>query len=243
VQQIADALRRDGDSSNTLIGIVILVLLLTFVGPDVLPQLLANSLPFLDEGIPCGRLRTGEDRGSHQSLIGRAANNPLTVRVEAEQFPTDGISPWTLRIIVINNTIGTIPIVFNDNQVIVGDDGGSGLGFIFNPASSLSLDSNGDGVPNSRSQGLTSFPEDDIRILGPRQRCVFRVAIPANQLASIAQGQGDRTRVRAYYRINTAGVVQQGASVFQDQGLDILESGFIDSEELIIPFAATAAGS
>jgi hypothetical protein len=243
VQQIADALRRDGDSSNTLIGIIILVLLLTYVGPDVLPQLVANSLPFLDEGVPCGRLRTGEDRGDHQSLIGRAANNPLTIRIEADPFPTDGLSSWTLRVIVINNTIGTIPFVFNDNQVIVGDDGGSGVGIIFSPAASLSLDSNNDGVPNTRPQGLTTFPESDIRILGPRQRCVFRATIPANQLAAIPQGAGDRTRVRAYYRINSAGAVQQGSSVFQDQGLDILEAGFIDSEELIIPFAATAAGS
>jgi hypothetical protein len=243
VQQIADALRRDGDSSNTLIGIIILVLLLTYVGPDVLPQLLANSLPFLDEGIPCGRLRTGEDRGSHQSLIGRAALNPISLRVENEPFPTDGVSSWTLRIIVINNTIGTVPIVFNDNQVISSDDGSSGIGLIFNPAASIIIDSNTDGIGNQRPQGLTSFPEDDIRILGPRQRCVIRVTIAANQLNAIPQGVSDRTRVRAYYRITSAGLVQLGGSVFQDQGLDILEAGFIDSEELIIPFAATAAGS
>ena len=244
MQQIADALRRDGDSSNTLIGIIILVLLLTYIGPDVLPQLVANTLPFLDEGIPCGLLRTGQDRGSHQSLIGRAAADPLIVRVEADTFPSDSQSSWTLRIIVINRTIGSVPIVFNENQVVIGDDGAtSGLGLIFSPASSVSIDTNGDGVPNARAQGLTSIPENDIRILGPRQRCVFRVTIPASQLNAIAQGQGARTRVRAFYRINTAGIVQQGATVFQDQGLDILEAGFIDSEELIIPFAATAAGS
>jgi hypothetical protein len=244
VQQLADALRRDGDSSNTLIGIIILVLLLTYIGPDVLPQLVANTLPFLDEGIPCGLLRTGEERGSHQSLIGRAAIDPLRVRVEADPFPNDGISSWTIRVVVINNTIGTVPIVFNDNQVVVGDDGAStGFGLIFSPASSVSIDSNRDGIPNVRPQGISSFPEDDIHILGPRQRCVFRVTVPATQLNAIAQGQGDRTRVRAYYRINTAGIVQQGATVFQDQGLDVLEGGFIDSEELIIPFAATAAGS
>lgn len=243
MQQIADALRRDGDSSNTLIGIIILVLLLTYVGPDVLPQLVANSLPFLDEGVPCGRLRNGEDRGSHQSLIGRAASDPLLIRVEADPFPTDGTSAWTIKIIVINNTIGTVPFVFNENEVIVGDNGSSGIGLIFSPESVVNIDSNNDGLPNSRPPGLTSFPEENIRILGPRQRCVVRVTIAANQLATIQQGLGERTRVRAYYRIVSAGTVQNGATVFSDQGLNIIDGGIVDSDELIIPFAATAAGS
>lgn len=243
MQQIADALRRDGDSSNTLIGIIILVLLLTYVGPDVLPQLVANSIPFLDEGVSCGSLREGEDRGAHQSLIGRAATDPLQLRVEADSFPTDGLSAWTLKIIVINNTIGTVPIVFRANEVLLGDNGTSGIGLIFSPAATIPLDSNNDGIPNSRPQGLTSFPEESIRILGPRQRCVVRVTIPANQLAAIPQGLGERTRVRAYYRVTSAGIVQSGVLSFADQGLDIIDGGIIESEELIIPFAATAAGS
>lgn len=244
MQQIADALRRDGDSSNTLIGIIILVLLLTYIGPDVLPQLVENTLPFLfDEGVTCGSLRRGEDRGNHQSLIGRAAEDPLILRVEADSYPTDG-NPWNIRIIVINNTIGTIPIYFEDNQVIVGDDGNSGIGLIFSPASSLSLDSNNDGIPNSRPGGITSFPEENIHVLGPRQRCVVHVSIPPSQLNLIAQGQGnERTRISAYYRISNAGAVNQGGAIFTDQGMDILDGGIVVSDFIIIPITASASDS
>jgi hypothetical protein len=244
VEQLLDALRRDGDSSNTLIGTIILILLLTFVGPDILPQLVANSLPFLDEGIPCTALRTADNRGIHQSLIGRAANDPLIIRTEIDPLPTDGVSNWTVRIIVINNTIGTVPFVFNENQLIIGDEPtSSGLGLVFAPALGMTLDLNGDGIPNARVQGQTSFPDNDIRILGPRQRCVYRLLIPASQLSGIQAGQ---TRVRAYYRITSDGIVQQVGqtpAVFFDQGLGVISGGYVESEPVIIPIVAFATGS
>src|SRR5690606_17592742 len=134
----------------------------------------------------CDRLRTAENRGLHQSLIGRAATDPFIMRVEPDTFPTDGATPWTVRIIVINNTIGTIPFVYNPNQLIVGDEPtSSGVGLLFTPNIAMSLDSNGDTIPNARIQSQTSFQDSDIRILGPRQRCVIRLSIPANQLGGI----------------------------------------------------------
>ncbi|MCA9890115.1 MAG: hypothetical protein KC546_17170, partial [Anaerolineae bacterium] len=66
-------IRTDGDTSNTVIGIILLVMLLVFVGPTVIPRALSQSLTFFDEAIPCERLRTATDRGRHQSLIGTSA--------------------------------------------------------------------------------------------------------------------------------------------------------------------------
>ena len=49
---------------------------------------------------------------------------------------------WLYVVIIINDTIGTVPFVFNPNQVIVGNDTtSSGIGLIFNPpTNSPSLD-------------------------------------------------------------------------------------------------------
>ena len=124
--EIIDALRRDGDSSNSIIGIVILVLLTVFVAPDILPQLVAETIPFVDEGLPCSRLLTAQDRANHQSLIGRAATDPLLIKTEVSPYSNNGTDNLVIRVIIINETIGTVPLVFNPNQVIVGDDGNSG---------------------------------------------------------------------------------------------------------------------
>lgn len=240
--EIIDALRRDGDSSNSIIGIVIIVLLTVFIAPDVLPQLVANSVPFLDEGLPCTQVLNASDRASHQSLIGRAATDPLIIRTEVVNFPTDGTSPMVVRVIVINNTIGTVPFVFNPNQVIIGDDPtSSGIGLIFTPAINASLDFDENGIANARVAGQNTFLTTDIKILGPRQRCVHRVEIPISQLATIQPGV---SRVRAYYRILTAGAVQQvdtvATPIYIDQGLNVVSGSFVESDDVTIPLTAFA---
>ncbi|MGJ3237817.1 MAG: hypothetical protein ACFE0Q_03840 [Anaerolineae bacterium] len=239
--EVFDALRRDGDSSNTIIGVVILVLLTVFVAPDVLPQLVANTIPFLDEGLPCTQVMTAQDRANHQSLIGRSATDPLSIRAEVLSYPDDGTRPLVVRIVVLNESIGTVPFVFNPNQVIVGDDPNtSGLGVIFTPSINATLDYDRNGVANARVQQNT-VPASDIRILGPRQRCVHRVEIPAAQLTAINPGQ---TRIRAYYRIQNDGVVQQVnpsvTPVYTDQGLRVVNVGFVESNDVTIPLAAFA---
>lgn len=237
--EILDALRRDGDGSNTIIGIVILVLLTVFVAPDVLPQLVSNSLPFIDEGLPCNLVMNAEDRSQHQSLIGRSATDPLTIRTELVST-SNGTSPMVIRIIIINDTIGTVPFVFNPNQVIVGNDTtSSGVGLIFDPAITPTLDYDGNGIPNSRVAGQTNFALSDIKVLGPLQRCVHRVEISADQLGTL---QGVSSRVRAYYRILSAGSVQQldptAPIIYTDQGLGVITGGLVDSAEVIIPVIA-----
>lgn len=226
-----DFLRREGDSSNTVIGIIMLIMLLVFVGPNVLPSLLASTFPFIDEGVPCTFLRTGEDRARHQSWIGRSAVNPLTLRTQVDPLPdlSNPDATWTIRITVQNNTIGTVPFVFDENQVIVGDDiGSSGIGLLFNPVANLS-------TGNSRAQGVASFPETSIRLLGPRQRCVHRVIFDANQLGAIQSGV---TQITSYYRITTAGTV--GLGIFPDQGLAIIQGSVVRSNPITVPVSAVA---
>lgn len=230
-----DFLRRDGDSSNTVIGIILLVMLLVFVGPNVLPRLLSRTFPFIDEGVPCAFLRSSEDRGSHQSLIGRSAVDPLSIRTQVDPLPqaSDANTAWTIRITLQNNTIGTVPIVFNEDQVVVGNGNNTtGLGIVFSTGVNLSL--------GNRVADPASFPEEDIRLLGPRQRCVHRVQFPAT-VANASTIPGN-AQVSSYYRINGAGTITDGNSVFSDQGLNILNNtgGLIQSDPVVIPFSATA---
>lgn len=228
--------RREGESSNSVIGIILLILLLVFVSPNVLPAMLSRTLPFIDEGIPCARLREGRDRAYHQSLIGRLAQNPLSMRVEASAVPTSPDGVLSIDIIISNNTIGTIPIIFDELQVIVGDNpNSSGIGLIFRPPVNLVLG-------NRTNQGATSFPESTIRLLGPRQRCVHQIDIPYARLDStILSGQAT---VSAFYRITNAGITQQTnpqrQPIYPTQGLDIIQGGYIESEAVPLRLVASA---
>lgn len=242
MDKVFDALRRDGDSSNTLAGIIILIMLLVFVGPDVLPQLLAQSFPFIDEGVPCRYLRTAQDRAIHQSLIGRSAEDPLTLQIELDPLQQDGLSTWTARIVVINNTIGTVPFVFNEDEVIVGDDPtSSGLGIIFSPPLAIALDDDRNGILNTRIPNQSTFSEENIRLLGPRQRCVHRVIFRPEQINQIQPGI---TTIRSYYRITGPGNLDITTANFPDQGLDIIDEniigGFVESIDVLIPISALA---
>lgn len=221
-----DFLRRDGDTSNTVFGVILLVMLLVFVGPDVLPRLVSRTFAFVDEGAPCTRLRTASDRGLHQSWIGRSARDPIDMGIQVEPLPTDPTGTWIVRIIIVNNTVGTVPIVFDENQVLPVDDNTSGVGLIFNPPANINLGT-------IRPAGASTFSNDNIRLLGPRQRCVHRVEIPANQLGGIQPGV---TTVRSYYRITTPGAVFTTATnIFPDQGLALLTDGVEFSEPVTIP--------
>lgn len=229
-----DFLRRDGDSSNTVIGIILLVMLLVFVGPNVLPSLLSRTFPFLDEGVPCSILRTANNRAQHQSLIGRSATDPLILRTNVGEVPQPGSTDeWIIRITIQNNTIGTVPFVFNEDQVLTTDNQTSGVGILFNPPLALSNNAARTGTP-------ASIPEDNIRLLGPRQRCVHRISFPAT-LANTNTIPANLT-VTSYYRITTPGEIVSAnvtGQVFTDQGLNILNGnngiGSVQSEPEPLP--------
>lgn len=213
--------RRADDNPNVLVGIFLLILLSVFMGPNVLPRLISSISPIIDEAIPCDWLRRGFDRGAHQSLIGRATNDALELEVRAGQVPVDANGTLSIDIVVINRSLGTIPILYNPNQVDIGDNGSSGLGIIFDPGNYM-----------ARSTGRSdaqSYPEQDIRILGPRQRCIHTISIPGSQLDPNVRGGA--ASARAYYRINTAGVVAQAGPtpIYPDQGLDVVPGGYAES--------------
>lgn len=232
---IVDLFRRDGDTSNTIIGIILLVMLLVFVGPNILPGLLARTFPFADEGVPCSRLRESENRAAHQSLIGRSAENPLSLSVSSSAIPEAG-GELVVKITITNETVGTVPFVYDEDQVIVGDNGSSGVGLIFNPPGGLNTGH------VRQTAGVVSFPENIIKLLGPRQRCVHTERFPAEQVDNTLR-TGTAT-VQAYYRITSAGQVIQtdpvATPIYTDQGLAIIQGGIITSEAAIIPLAVSA---
>jgi hypothetical protein len=227
--------RGNNDPSNTVIGIILLIMLLVFMGPNVIPELLSRSAPFIDEGAPCARLRTAQNRAAHQSLIGRSAQNPLSLRVEVGALPTTAEQTLRVSIVITNNTIGTVPLVFDEEQVIVGDDGSSGVGILFEPALALNVGR------VRRTGGLTTFPEEWIHLLGPRQRCVTTLEIPGSQLLGNTALQTGNVRVRAYYRVTSAGVAQGSPAIFPDQGLAIIPGGYLESSPIPLPAPAIAA--
>lgn len=215
-----------GNNPNTLVGLFLLMVLAIFAGPNALPRLIGDAVPGLfDQIVACSRLRLANDRARHQSLIARtvsAQTSPISVQVDPDDIPS-AITPdavLTIRIIVINETIGTVPLVF-PGQVIVGDNPAlSGLGVIFNPVGTVQ-------GPAAPQGGL--IPDSNIRLLGPRQRCVERITFTPAQFAQA--GITATSRVKAYYRNISNGQVAGGpGSIFSDAGLWVgaVESATVD---------------
>lgn len=224
------AIFRSRDNRQVITGLFLLVLLASFAGSNALPNFLSELVPWFDESIPCGWLKTGDNRAQHQSLIGRSTSNPLALEVRSSPIPNTPEGSLVITITVINRTIGTVPIVYNPQQVIVGDNNTSGLGLIFSPQTALSTGA------NRQTDGAT-IAETNIRLLGPRQRCVHKVEFPASQIGStLATGTAT---VVAYYRNNTRGQIvtaQQGGQViFPDQGL---WTGIITTDPVFIPLSS-----
>lgn len=221
---------RGRDSRQLITGLFLLVLLAAFSGSNALPNFLSELIPWFDESLPCGWLKTAENRAQHQSLIGRSAINPLALEVRASPLPTTPEGSLVITITVINRSIGTVPFVYHPQQVIVGDNNTNGVGLTFNPQVGLS-------TGGSRPANTGAVPENNIRLLGPRQRCVHRVEFPASQLgSSLATGTAT---VSAYYRNNTSGQIvtaqQPGQVIFPDQGL---WTGIITTDPVVIPLSS-----
>jgi hypothetical protein len=221
---------RRAENPNNLVAIFMLVLLAVVAGPNTLPRIIASIVPGADEGVPCAWLRPAQNRSAHQSLLGRSAENPLSVAVESGPLPSGSEGDLVINIIVINNTMGTVPILYNPNQVRIGDDGASsGLGITFDSSNPL---------PAGAPQGNTFIPETDIRVLGPRQRCVhtFRFAVTNLPFGGIATGNAS---VKAYYRNTSPGAAQSpdplATPIYNDQGLWV---GIVESPSVIIPLAS-----
>lgn len=225
-------LLRQTNNSSLLVGVILLLLLLVFAGPNNLPRFVSGIFPQFYEGVPCAWLRVAEDRGNHQSLLGRSAESPLSLRVTTSAITNDPAGSFFVNIILTNESLGTVAIVYNPSQVLVGDNNSSGLGLIFNPTNSLTA--------GLARQDSTTIPEESIRLLGPRQRCVHTIEFPnGNVLVDPSLTTGTAS-VRAYYRGSTRGAVVPtpgivATPIYSDQGL---WTGYITSDAATIPIAA-----
>jgi len=220
---------RRSQNPNSTVAVLLLVLLLVIAGPTILPRIIAR-IPGADEGIPCAWLRQANDRAAHQSLIGRAATDPISLTVRTSAVPSSPDGELVISITVSNDTLGAVPIYYNPNQVRIGDDGfTSGLGIAINSNAPL---------PAGSAQGNAFIPESDIRVLGPRQRCVHTIRFPVAQLPDPSLATGTAT-VKAYYRNTSRGVTQSqdplATPIYSDQGLWV---GIVESAPVIVPVAS-----
>jgi hypothetical protein len=218
---------RQSTNSNTIVGIFLLIVLAVFAGPNALPRLLASFVPIADEGLPCEWLRVADNRERHQSLIGRSAstiadNPPLSVEVMPDALPSDTATDWNVRVVLANDSIGTLPVVINPSATFQ-DNGSPGLGIVF----------------NASSVGQAANPpfQNNVRLLGPRQRCVQRIIIPGSQLGSLGITPG--STVTGYYRNSTPGGLNNPAlSLYPDFGLWV---GVITSQPSGLTFSTSVA--
>jgi len=182
-----------------------------FAGPSSVSGLFTRT--GLEGVVGCRRLTTATDLGNHQSLIGRTATDPIRLSVSASRG-SDGSLEITIS--VTNPTLGTVPLLYSPEQVLIGDDGSSsGLGFTFSPPVSL----NNGGI---RPGSVQTFNEAHIRLLGPRQRCIHTERFTVEQLFN-SPLNGGTIQVQAYYRISTVGQVLQtpgvvATPIYIDQG-------------------------
>ncbi len=222
---------RRPDNPNTLVALFLLVLLAVLAGPSTLPRLISSIVPGADEGVPCSWLRQAENRAAHQSLLGRGATRPISLGISAGPVPATPDGELIIRIIVANDSLGTVPIIYNPNQVQLGDAGfNTGLGIVINSTGPL---------PEGAPQGNAFVPESDIRVLGPRQRCVHTLRFPASQLPDPSLGTGNAT-VKAYYRNTSPGVTQSpdplATPIYTDQGLWV---GIVESTAVTVSLAGS----
>jgi hypothetical protein len=226
---------RRGENPNLLIGIFMLLLLAFLAGPNTLPRIVAEIVPeYVFSGVPCDWLRSSDDRARHQSLLGRRVTNPFELTVDSSAIPLEGSGALTIRITIRNNSLGTVPVVYNPNQIMVGDNGTTGMGIIFSNTNSLN------GIFPPRAPDPASFPESDVRLLGPRQSCVVTLSIPAGNVLIDPVLTSGTAEVRAYYRSNARGALTPGAgtAIYPDQGL---WQGFVQSAPTIIGRAGAGA--
>ncbi|MDE2821525.1 MAG: hypothetical protein OXI40_17475 [Chloroflexota bacterium] len=215
-----------GYNPNPFIGIILLIVLLVFVLPDRLPQFISDLSPYFFAGIPCARLPAARDLAAHQSVIGRSVQDPLQLAV-APAAPEDS-GALHIRLTVSNNSLGTLPIVFQEDNIVVaaGDGGRDGFGFIVAPEPA-------EGAVGRQAPDPVGYAESDIRLLGPRQRCVHALDLVASQ--DMIDNGGT---IRAYYRMSLPGEHQARSegkpAIYADQGLDFLSEGVVFSASVDI---------
>jgi len=223
---------RRSNNPNLFVGLILLLLLAVFAGPSTLPRLLSNINPQFYAGAPCSWVHMADDRGFHQSVLGREATNPFSVTVQTTALPTDASKSLYITITITNNSLGTVPFVYDPQRVIVGDNNTSGLGLIFTPPNSLTA-----GAPR---QDSGTVPDEDLRLLGPRQSCAVTLEFPGGNVLVDPSVTSGTAQVRAFYRNNEDGQIIQAAGtlatpIYTDQGL---WKGYVESQNVTIPRAS-----
>lgn len=218
--------RLDRDNPNTFIGVILLIVLAVFVLPERIPQFIGDLSPTLFSGMPCARLPAARDLSAHQSVLGRRTQDPLLLELAAGTIAQDG--SLALRLTVTNRSLGTVPLLYQADNIVIAavEDKGQGLGLFVEPEPV-------DPTITRANPDADGFPESDIRLLGPQQKCSHAFEVDASQ-----QMIADGGKARAWYRMGIGGAHQPGSEdlrlLFPDQGLAILSEAVVYSKDVEI---------
>jgi len=219
---------------NFLVIGLIMFVAFTIMSPGLLPNLLANAVPGAYEGAPCVKVARASNRAFHQSIVGRASTAPIRLEVATSGLPTSADGFLVVYITLINQSLGTVPVVYDANQVVIGDNGSSGLGILFTPQNTLNFNNRAD---------PPSFADTQLLLLGPRQRCVHELRIPAGNVLVDPSITSGTAQLRAFYRNNSPGVTSVPAGtlstpIFRDQGLWV---GYAESPSIVVGSASATS--
>jgi hypothetical protein len=204
------------DPVTRIIAIIAFAILLIIALPRLVPGTAS--------GIDCGALPIPRVSGSNQSVLASTIDpSVLHLELVPEVITTAQGAPLVMDVRYINVSMAPLTIFYDPTRVtfrytqqeagllfsITTADGGTALGVPANVRPPFP-------VPQQ-------FAANQLRVLGPTQRCTQRVEIDAGTLGAARVTQGEY-RITAVYRNQFRGVIappgaQTPTPIFRDQGV------------------------
>ncbi len=206
---------RGSDRFTRMIAAAAFVLLLIIALP--------RFVPGTASGIDCEALPIPRLSGSNQSLLASQVDpRVLTLELVPENIVISPGQPLVMEVRYINESMAPLTLFYDPNQVTFRYTQQE-AGLLF---SITTLDGRALGVPPNVRPPLPvrqQFAPNQLRVLGPRQRCHQQVVIDQAQLNAAGIGAGEY-RVTAVYRNQFRGAIppvgpQTPTPIFPDQGV------------------------
>jgi len=207
---------RGGDPLTQMIAIAALILLVVVALPYLPVQVATN-------GVACLNLPSPKNSGSNQSLLASQIDpSVLRLELKPDAVAINQGAPLSLDLRFINDSMAPLTLMIIPEEIIYRYTGREdGIAFSIQSTSGQVLGES----PNTRPPfpAHQQFTQNQLRVLGPRQRCSLRVDIDPARLnaAQVTRGEYQFTAV---YRNQSKGALPPPAAltptpIFRDQGV------------------------